>query len=88
VLPFLVPETLRDKSNESLNESQFFANMILPLPPIPNIAESTLASLPADSQISDRHAMLNRIQHGVTIAIFACCGAGGHCKKLRHNFCS
>jgi hypothetical protein len=27
-LVFLVPETLRDKSNESLNKSQFFANMI------------------------------------------------------------
>jgi len=45
-----------------------------------------LASLPADLQISDRHAMLNHIQHGVTITIFACCGAGGHCKKLRHHF--
>jgi len=60
--------------------------MIYPLPPISNIAESTLASLPADLQISDHHAMLNCIQHGVTIAIFACCSAGGHCKKLRHNF--
>ena len=45
-----------------------------------------MASLPADLQISDRHFMLNRIQRDVTIAIFASCGAGGHCKKLRHNF--
>ncbi len=74
---FLVSET----GTTSTDESQFFFNMIQPLPPIPNIAQSTLLFLPADLQIGDRHAMLNCIQHGVTIAIFACCCAGGRRKK-------
>jgi hypothetical protein len=54
--------------------------MIQPLPPIPNLAQSTLLFLPSDLQISNHHAMLNHIQHGVTIAIFACRCAGG-CRK-------
>ena len=77
MLRFLVPET----GTTSTDESQFFTNMIQPLPPIPNIVQSSLLFLPADSQIGNRHAMLNHIQHGVTIAIFACCRAGGRRKK-------
>ena len=77
MLRFLVPET----GTASTDESQFFTNMIKPLPPIPNIAQSTFLFLPADLQIGDRHAMLNRIQHGVMITIFACCRAGGRDKN-------